>query len=219
MEKENFDNRVVAIGKQDFGDMISRNNFYIDKTHFMKEWWENEDSVTLITRPRRFGKTLLMSMVEQFFSVEYQEKACLFEGLNIFKEEAYRKLQGTYPVIFLSFASVKETNFEDFYEQIQSLIAEIYQKHSYLMDSDKLKEAEKRKFQKILDEEATKSTLANSLRTLSGYLSRFYGKKVILLLDEYDTPMQEAYLHGYWEDMVSFIRSLSNGRKAFIHFP
>ena len=151
-----------------------------------------------------------MSMTEQFFSVEYKEKSCLFEGLSIFKEEGYRELQGTYPVIFLSFASVKETDFEDFYEQMQSLAAEIYRKHSYLMDSDSLKEAEKRKFQKILDEEASKSTLAGSLRALSDYLLRFYGKKPIILLDEYDTPMQEAYLHGYWSDMVSFIRNLFN---------
>ena len=138
-----MDTRVVAIGNQNFEDMISHDNFYIDKTHFIKEWWENRDSVTLITRPRRFGKTLLMSMTEQFFSVEYKEKSYLFEGLNIFREEAYRQLQGTYPVVFLSFASVKETNFEDFYKRFQILIARTYQSHIYLLDSEQLKDWER----------------------------------------------------------------------------
>ncbi len=210
MENQILDTRVIAIGKQDFGDMISRNDFYIDKTKFIKEWWENEDSVTLITRPRRFGKTLLMSMVEQFFSIEYKEKACLFEGLRIFEEESYRKLQGTYPVIFLSFASVKETTFGRFYERMQNLLAELFRKHQYLMGSDLLGGAEKKKFQKILDGEARETDAVESLRNLSDYLLRFYGRKPIILLDEYDTPMQEAYLNGFWDDMTAFIRNMFN---------
>lgn len=100
--------RTVAIGLQDFGDLIQKKCFYIDKTSFIKEWWEAEDSVTLITRPRRFGKTLNMSMVEQFFSVDYADRGEVFEGLSIWEEEKYRKLQGTYPVISLSFARIKE---------------------------------------------------------------------------------------------------------------
>ena len=210
MEKKILDTRVVAIGKQNFEDMISHNNFYIDKTHFIREWWENEDSVTLITRPRRFGKTLLMSMTEQFFSVEYREKSYLFEGLDIFREDAYRKLQGTYPVIFLSFASVKETHFQGFYRRIQSLISEVYRKNSYLMESGYLDEVEKKQFMKIRSKEAEQEDYSEAIRTLCGYLSRFYGKKAIILLDEYDTPMQEAYLHGYWDGMIAFIRNLFN---------
>lgn len=210
MWTETLDTRVVAIGKQSFEDMISHNNFYIDKTHFIKEWWENDDSVTLITRPRRFGKTLLMSTVEQFFSVDYKEKAWLFEKTEIFQEKKYRELQGTYPVIFLSFASVKETNDSEFYEKIRSVIAEIYQKNLYLMNSGKLDEFEKKNFMEIRTEKASKTAVTVSLRALSDYLNRFYGKKPIILLDEYDTPMQEAYLHGYWEEMVSFISSLFN---------
>ncbi len=151
-----------------------------------------------------------MSMTEQFFSVEYKEKSCLFEGLSIFKEEGYRELQGTYPVIFLSFASVKETNFEDFYEQIKGLIAEVYQKYIYLVDSDSLKDWEKTSFLEMCQKKAVKTDVTEALHTLSDYLLRFYGKKPIILLDEYDTPMQEAYLHGYWSDMVSFIRNLFN---------
>ncbi len=210
MEKKILDTRVVAIGKQNFEDMISHNNFYIDKTHFIREWWENEDSVTLITRPRRFGKTLLMSMTEQFFSIEYKEKSYLFEGLDIFREDAYRKLQGTYPVIFLSFASVKETHFQGFYRRIQSLISEVYRKNSYLTESGYLDEVEKKQFMRIRSKEAEQEDYSEAIRTLCGYLSRFYGKKVIILLDEYDTPMQEAYLHGYWDGMIAFIRNLFN---------
>ncbi len=210
MEKKILDTRVVAIGKQNFEDMISHNNFYIDKTHFIREWWENEDSVTLITRPRRFGKTLLMSMTEQFFSVEYREKSYLFEGLDIFREDAYRKLQGTYPVIFLNFASVNETHFQGFCRRIQSLISEVYRKNSYLTESGYLDEVEKKQFMKIRSKEAEQEDYSEAIRTLCGYLSRFYGKKAIILLDEYDTPMQEAYLHGYWDGMIAFIRNLFN---------
>ncbi len=210
MEKKILDTRVVAIGKQNFEDMISHNNFYIDKTHFIREWWENEDSVTLITRPRRFGKTLLMSMTEQFFSVEYREKSYLFEGLDIFREDAYRKLQGTYPVIFLSFASVKETHFQGFYRRIQSLISEVYRKNSYLMESGYLDEVEKKQFMRIRSKEAEQEDYSEAIRILCDYLSRFYGKKAIILLDEYDTPMQEAYLYGYWDGMIAFIRNLFN---------
>ncbi len=205
-----MDTRVVSIGSQDFERLISRNNFYIDKTHFIKEWWESDDDITLITRPRRFGKTLLMSMVEKFFSVDCREKASLFEGLNIFREEAYRELQGTYPVIFLSFASVKAGNFDGFYKQIKGLIANVYQRHFYLMDSALLKEWEKESFLDICKRKEDETDVMKSLYDLSDYLYRFHGKKPIILLDEYDTPMQEAYLSGYWDEMTVFIRNFFN---------
>ena len=105
--------RVVGIGHQDFETVIKENIFYVDKTHFIREWWEARDIVTLITRPRRFGKTLNMSMTEQFFSVKYAGRGDLFEGLSVWKDEKYRGLQGTYPVIALSFARVKATSFSD----------------------------------------------------------------------------------------------------------
>ena len=107
--------RTIAIGRQDFERMRTRNVFYIDKTDFIREWWEAEDEVTLITRPRRFGKTLNMSMTEQFFSVDYAGRGDLFEGLSIWKDEKYRKLQGTYPVLFISFADVKETDWKEIF--------------------------------------------------------------------------------------------------------
>ncbi len=205
-----MDTRTVSIGNQDFEDVIVKNSFYIDKTHFIKEWWESLDSVTLITRPRRFGKTLLMSMTEKFFSLDYKKKSYLFEGLRIFEEKAYRELQGTYPVIFLSFASVKENNFHSFYKRIQSIISESYRKKGYLLKSELLDESEKEKFLQIRDRKAEPEDYTESLYLLSDYLFRFHGKKPIILLDEYDTPMQEAYLSGYWNEMTVFIRGLFN---------
>ena len=201
--------RVIGIGHQDFGQLIQANCFYIDKTEFIRQWWENEDVVTLITRPRRFGKTLTMSMLEHFFSVRYAGEDAYFAGLSIWKEEKYRQLQGTYPVISLSFASVKETTFSDARKQICQIIKNLYNSYGYLLDSDCMNEDEKENFRKI-SADMENYLAANSLHALSSYLSRYYGKRVILLLDEYDTPMQEAYVHGYWREIVVFFRSLFN---------
>ena len=202
--------RNIAIGLQDFGDLIQKKYFYIDKTSFLKEWWEKGDSVTLIARPRRFGKTLNMSMTEQFFSVDYAGRGDLFEGLSIWKEEEYRKLQGTYPVISLSFANVKEVNYSNTRERICQLLTNLFVKHSYLIESKVLTDADRIFFNRFLslDIRDTDATLA--LYQLSDYLYRYYGKKVIILLDEYDTPMQEAYVNGFWDELVAFTRSLFN---------
>ena len=201
--------RTVAIGIQSFEKIIKGNYFYVDKTSFIKEWWENGDDVTLITRPRRFGKTLNMSMLEQFFSLEYANRGDLFEGLSIWEEETYRKLQGTYPVISLSFANVKETNYESVRQKICELIVDLYNKHSYLRDGEVLIDKEREFFDKVsVDMGDVTATLA--LHRLSDYLCRYYGKKVIILLDEYDTPMQEAYVRGYWDELVAFTRNMFN---------
>ena len=189
--------RTVAIGLQSFEAVRTRNVFYVDKTDFIREWWENADDVTLITRPRRFGKTLNMSMVEQFFSVDYADQGKLFEGLSIWKDEKYRQLQGTYPVISLSFARVKETNYADTREKICEIIRNLYIKYSFLKQSDVLTASDRKYFDRILDEEISNTNATSSLYQLSDYLCRYYGKKVIILLDEYDTPMREAYVKGY----------------------
>ena len=201
--------RTVAIGVQDFETLITNHYFYIDKTDFIREWWENGDSVTLITRPRRFGKTLNMNMVEKFFSLDYGGRSDLFENLNIWKEEKYRKLQGTYPVIFMSFADVKETEFSSARKAICRNIKKLYNRYDFLLKSDCLNEDEKDMYKKI-SPEMENYIASDSIRALADYLQRYYGKKPIILLDEYDTPMQEAYVHGYWEEMVSFIRNLFN---------
>ena len=201
--------RTVGIGHQDFEEIRIKNNFYIDKTMFIREWWERNDIVTLITRPRRFGKTLNMSMLEQFFSVKYAGRGELFEGLRIWKDEKYQELQGTYPVISLSFANVKGEDYRETRQSVNQIIENIYNKHIYLSEGGFLTENEKKYFRSVgVDMDNTTAVWA--LHKMSDFLSRFYGKKVIILLDEYDTPMQEAYVNGYWNELVSFIRSLFN---------
>lgn len=202
--------KKVAIGIQNFSELIQKDYFYVDKTSFIKEWWDSGDSVTLITRPRRFGKTLNMSMVEQFFSVDYAGRWDLFEGLSIWEDTEYRKLQGTYPVISMSFANIKEKNFKTTREKICRLLTNLYVKYSFLKDSPALKAADRAFFDRILSEEIRDSDATLALYQLSDYLYRYYGKKVIILLDEYDTPMQEAYVDGYWEELAAFTRSLFN---------
>ena len=201
--------KVIGIGKQRYDRIIENDGFYIDKTMFIKEWWENQDDVTLITRPRRFGKTLNMDMLKCFFSNEYKDRGDLFEGLDIWKEEKYRKIQGTYPVIFLSFAKIKQNTYEDAVAGIKRIICDEIQKYIFLKDWDGLAEEEKTNLKNItygMDD----VTAHEAIASLSKYLSRYYGKNVIILLDEYDTPMQEAYVNGYWEELVSFTRSFFN---------
>jgi len=199
--------RTVAIGIQDFGQMIEENCFYVDKTHFIKEWWEGRDSVTLITRPRRFGKTLTMSMLEYFFSINYSGKKDLFKKLEIWKEQEYRDLQGTYPVISLSFAAVKETDYEGAKHRMYQILTDIYQQYRFVRDSEILTEADREYFDRV-SLNMGESDAAYALHKLSGFLYRYYGKKVIILLDEYDTPMQEAFVNGYWDKLVNFTKNL-----------
>ena len=201
--------RTVGIGIQSFDKLIRNQYLYIDKTDFIREWWESGDDVTLIARPRRFGKTLNMNMLERFLSVEHAGQGEIFEGLTIWKDEEYRKLQGSMPVIFLSFADVKADTFAMAREKICMLIKEVYRKHDFLLAGGSLKEGETELFRRVLTE-MTDSEAAYSLKNLSGYLSGYYGKKVIILLDEYDTPLQEAWIYGYWKEMVEFIRGLFN---------
>ena len=174
--------RTVAIGIQNFEELRQKKYFYIDKTAFIKEWWEGGDSATLITRPRRFGKTLNMSMVEHFFSVDYSNRGDLFEGLSIWNYEKYRELQGTYPVISLSFANVKEKDYKTTREKICQLLTNLYVKYSFLKESEILADADRAFFDRILSVEMRDSDATLALYQLSDYLYRYYGKKVIILL-------------------------------------
>ena len=201
--------KVISIGNQSFESIREKDNFYVDKTNFIKEWWDNDDIVTLITRPRRFGKTLNMSMLECFFSNKYKDRGDLFEGLEIWNDEKYRKLQGTYPVIFLSFAGIKQVKYNETVIKIKDELIRIYNEYDYIMKSGIYNTNEKMQYQSVCV--GMSDTVAQeALKNLSNYLSRYYGKKVIILLDEYDTPMQEAYVNGYWEELVAFTRSLFN---------
>ena len=200
---------VIGIGIQSFEKIRKNHYFYIDKTDFIREWWESGDDVTLITRPRRFGKTLNMSMVEQFFSVDFRDQRELFDGLSIWKNEYYRNIQGTYPVISLSFANVKEKNYPNARKKICQMLAELYTDHSFLLESDALDEGDRTFFKRVAVEmDDVDATMA--IHYLAKFLYLYYGKKVIILLDEYDTPMQEAYVDGYWDELAGFTRSMLN---------
>ena len=210
--------RKISIGKQDYESLITSGCFYVDKTYFIKEWWESQDDVTLITRPRRFGKTLNMSMLECFFSNKYASRGDLFEGLSIWNDEKYRQLQGTYPVIFISFAEIKANNFKDTKNVMVSVINDVYKQHSYLLEDAILTDAERNLFRQLddyskntnVDKDISNEIIYRSVKDLAAILYRKFEKKVIILLDEYDTPMQEAYVNGFWNDMVGFIRSFFN---------
>lgn len=202
--------QTIGIGIQDFERIRERDNFYVDKTDFIREWWESGDDVTLIARPRRFGKTLNMSMTEQFFSVDYAGRSDLFEGLSIWEEEKYRSLQGTYPVIGLTFAGIKEDTYEKTYETMCRIFARLYVRFDFIRNSGKLTDSERDFFGRVENCDIRETEAAGALHSLSDFLARFYGKKALILLDEYDTPMQEAYVHGFWEKLVSFTRSLFN---------
>ena len=203
---------TISIGIQDFEKIRSNHCFYIDKTHFIKEWWDSKDDVTLIARPRRFGKTLNMSMLECFFSNRYEGRSDLFEGLAVWDDDEYRKLQGTYPVISLTFANVKETNFINVKKRICQIIADLYTKHRFLIECNQIDEIEKDYIRRVIQYQSQipDDIATMAIHKLSDFLSRYYNKKVIILLDEYDTPMQEAYVNGFWEELVSFIRTMFN---------
>ena len=201
--------KKIAIGKQSFEDIRKKDCFYIDKTDFIKDWWESADDVTLITRPRRFGKTLNMDMLKCFFSNQYEGRKELFEGLGIWKDEEYRELQGTYPVIFLSFADIKGNTFEMARQQVCIKILDLYEENEYLLEGDMLGESEKA-FYKSVSMDMSDAIISTSLNKLCVFMYKYYGKKVIIILDEYDTPMQEAYMNGYWDELVALTRSLFN---------
>ena len=204
-----FMQNSISIGKQNFADIRENGYFYIDKTAFIKEWWSSGDDVTLITRPRRFGKTLNMSTLDCFFSNQYAGRGDLFEELSVWEDDRYRRLQGTYPVISLSFADVKQADCEETIWKIKKIIANVYQQYVWLGSWEGLSSAEREQFAGVLPD--MKNTVAQSaIQDLCNYLSRYYKRKVIILLDEYDTPMQEAYINDYWDEFTAFIRGFFN---------
>ena len=201
--------QTVSLGAQDFAYIRENNCFLVDKTDFIREWWENKDAVTLITRPRRFGKTLNLSMMECFFSVAYKNRKDLFEKLSIWKKEEYRKLQGTYPVIFMSFANIKGNTFQSAREGIIQSLVRLYGKYAHIRNAEFMSPQDLEFFDSVRLE-MSDTTAALAVSSLSDYLSRYYGKKVLIFLDEYDTPLQEAYVNGFWKELVDFMRGLFN---------
>lgn len=201
--------QTVSLGAQDFAYIRENDCFLVDKTDFISEWWENKDAVTLITRPRRFGKTLNLNMMECFFSVAYQNRSDLFEGLSIWKKQEYHDLQGTYPAIYMSFANIKGNTFQAVREGILQSLVRLYGKYAYLREETFMSPQDLEFFDSVRLK-MSDTTAALAISSLSDYLSRYYKKKVLIFLDEYDTPLQEAYVNGFWKELVEFMRGLFN---------
>ena len=201
--------RVIATGVQDFEKLRVNQRFYVDKTDFISKWWNGGDDVTLITRPRRFGKTLNISTLNCFFSNKFENRGDLFEGLKVWEDADLRAQQGKWPVIFLSFAGIKGRTYDDTMVQMKKLLTKLYLEFPELYRYEGFENNERQSLIKIC-EDMSDTEAALSVNLLSGLLRKVYGKKVLIFLDEYDTPLQEAYINGYWDDLVAFTRTMFN---------
>lgn len=199
--------KKLPVGIDDFGKLLREEFYYIDKTGLIRDLLNNWGEVNLFTRPRRFGKTLNMSMLKYFFDIGTDRT--LFDGLAISQETALcERYMGKYPVVFISLKGVDGLNYQEAYGALcQILRFEMYRLH-FLTDSDKVLDKEKNALKRFLREEETKEDVWGSLKMLSSLLYQHYGQKVILLIDEYDVPLDKAFQHGYYEEMVSLIRGL-----------
>lgn len=198
----------IGIGISDFKMLRRRDNYFIDKTLYIKDIIDNQSGVVLITRPRRFGKTLNMSMLKYYFDCKQKDNKELFEGLKIMEQgEKYTSKLGYYPVIYITLKDVQDTNYQNMLLYMKTAILDMYQEHMYLLDSDKIYPFEKEKIKEILFCRENEVDLKNSVKELSKYLNRHYDKPVILLVDEYDVPLQNAYVQGYYEEVISFFRT------------
>ncbi|WP_252228111.1 AAA family ATPase [Clostridium sp. ZBS3] len=200
--------KPLPIGVDNFGKLITRDYYYIDKTLLIKDLLDNKADVNLFTRPRRFGKTLNMSMLQYYFEKREKNNSYLFENLNIMEAgEEYVSHMGQYPVINLSLKSAKQPNFELAYISIARRIAEEYKRHEYILKSENLKN-EKERFLKILKEQGDEGDYTDSIFFLSQCLEKYHNKKVIILIDEYDVPLENAFFEGFYDKMIAFLRSL-----------
>ncbi len=202
--------RKIATGAQSFSFLLENNAFYIDKTHFIKEWWESLASITLITRPRRFGKTLTLDTVRTFFSPEFATRKELFENLSIWKYEKFRRLQGKIPVIYISFSDIKCNNIERTKYFIKYSIENVYEAYRFLLDDHNFFSQFERERFLAVNSSMSDDLTQIALKELSKYLKRFYGVNPLILIDEYDTPMQEAWSQHYWEELSNFMRGFFN---------
>ena len=198
----------IGLGQSDFRALRIRKNYYIDKTMYIKDIIDNNSSVILVTRPRRFGKTLNMSMLRYYFDCSQKDNKELFEGLKIMEQgEEYTSKLGYYPCIYLTLKDVNEDTYEKMILNMKTAMLNTYKEHMYLLDSDKIYPFEKEKINNILYFREDEVTLKNSVKDLSEYLSRYYDKPVMLFLDEYDVPLQTAYVEGYYEEAVKFFKT------------
>ncbi|WP_252237947.1 AAA family ATPase [Clostridium sp. VAP51] len=195
--------KSIQVGTSDFREIIKGNYYFVDKSLLIKEFIENAAKVILTPRPRRFGKTLNMSMLKYFFDIEKKdENKDLFKGLEIENEEDIMKMQGAHPVIFLTFKNEKHLSFENLQEGLIILFSDLYREYDYLLESNKILDIDKKEIEKFIAKEVTPIECLNGLNNLMRLLNKHYDKKVIVLIDEYDVPIQESYLRGYYEEAI-----------------
>ena len=199
--------KPLPIGVEDFKRLVDNGYYFVDKTLMIKELLENKETVNLFTRPRRFGKTLNMSMLQRFFEATEKSNAYLFDGLKIAAYPEYMAYQGKYPVISVSLKSMKQASYTDAFYMYKNLIAKEYEKHKIILESNQILDSEKEVFQNIMEQRADQNVYLNSIRTLSDILAKYYEKNVIILIDEYDVPLENAYHEGFYDDMTNLIRS------------
>ena len=204
---ENMKHKPLPIGVEDFKRLVDNEYYFIDKTLMIKELLENKETVNLFTRPRRFGKTLNMSMLQRFFEATEKSNAYLFDSLKIAAYPEYMAYQGQYPVISISLKSMKQASYTDAFYMYKNLIAKEYEKHKIILESNKILDSEKEIFRNIMEQRADQNVYLNSIRTLSDILAKYYEKNVIILIDEYDVPLENAYHEGFYDDMTNLIRS------------
>ena len=198
----------VGIGVSDFKMLRMRKNYFIDKTLYIKNIIDNQAGVVLVTRPRRFGKTLNMSMLKYFFDCDSKDSKEIFKGLKIMEQgEKYTSHMGAYPCLYLTLKDVNDSNYDNMILNLKTAILEMYREHMYLLESEKLYEFEKAKMMDVLYTREDEATLKTSVREISGYLKRHYNKPVMLFIDEYDVPIQAAYINGYYEKAIDFLKS------------
>jgi len=199
----------LPMGVSDFNELITQGYLFVDKTNFIKDVMKDGAKVILLTRPRRFGKTLTLSMLYYFLQCQQPLHRNLFENLSISQDKSFcDKHQNKYPVIFISFKEIKQSSYEGAYAEIVTLIRSLYAEHRYLLENDVLAEDEKKLFHDILNQRAMASNIHESIRQLSIYLDKKFGAKPMILIDEYDAPIQIAYLEGYYEPMIKLMRSI-----------
>ncbi|MBN1049901.1 AAA family ATPase, partial [Clostridium botulinum] len=201
--------KSIKVGTSDFKKLIKCEHYFVDKSLLIKEFIENSADVILTPRPRRFGKTLNMSMLKYFFDIENKdENKDLFKGLEIGNEEEIMKMQGAYPVIFLTFKNEKHLSFENLQEGLIILFSDLYREYDYLLESNKILDIDKKEIERFIAKEVTPIECLNGLNNLMRLLNKHYDKKVIVLIDEYDVPIQESYLRGYYEEAIVLIRNI-----------
>ena len=206
-EVRNVKHKPLPIGVEDFKRLVDNGYYFIDKTLMIKELLENKETVNLFTRPRRFGKTLNMSMLQRFFEATEKSNAYLFGDLKIAAYPEYMAYQGQYPVISISLKSMKQASYTNAFYMYKNLIAKEYEKHKIILESNQILDSEKEVFQNIMEQRADQNVYLNSIRTLSDILAKYYKKNVIILIDEYDIPLENAYHEGFYDDMTNLIRS------------